>query len=509
VEPRLGLSYLTMSLILYSDIMNRCVLTLHFALRHIFQHFIGYSGCIATGCLFVLWLFSFECIAQTRQIDSLKVLEYRAIGIEKKKLQIEIARAFGPISLVETYEWADKSLAELPYDTFLTIKANRIKGQALNFQQRTREALIPLSIARDLGKDRKVCREALVVANNWASANVLLGNWRDALYEYYRLQKLLQLYPDVEVESSMFNNMGLLYFKMNNPTLALHYLLKGHHSNVLNGEHHQEIGHMTNIALCYAHIGNFPESIAYLERIRSNGRPTWESEAIPIAFTEAVLYDKIGLIAEAEATYKKTIRLCDHFGDNRMKADALLEIAKLHLGLKKYDVAIRELNECREICLRLGWKQTLLDAYYVYLTFFRSSNDWPSYSQIASKYTELYDELYESRIGIDLAFQEAKWLEVKHRNAIDIQKALIEKEAQSLNLQAQISQLAMLLIAASTIAVILCLYSIRQVRSKRERLQIVADERYHRLKRERGVSDKLFTNFVTSSNVTVNKSLWL
>ncbi|HEY3406250.1 MAG TPA: tetratricopeptide repeat protein, partial [Ohtaekwangia sp.] len=205
-----------------------------------------------------------SAFAQNAKIDSLKALLPKTQGGARADLCLELAIELYGIDNHTCLAFAKESMNIATHvgDSLRMVKSGKVVGVVLRRLEKY-DSAITIGLYLEKIAHRNFFNSEIHgdVLNGLGLGYVFLSRYDQALS---CLQKAHSAYVKNDVQDGVYtalNNIGLIYYKLRNPELALTYYKKS--LNVWNSYNHStstNINLLTNISLCYTSIDSLKEA---------------------------------------------------------------------------------------------------------------------------------------------------------------------------------------------------------------------------------------------------------
>lgn len=173
-------------------------------------------------------------------------------------------------------------------DSSWMVKIKRVKGQVLFLLERNLESEEILINALKVAVRHNLSTERLYIEHTLGKVKLFNGEYDDALKFYFNVLELAKVIGGTDDRAVAFNSIGLVYYKLKDYRKGLIYFEKAFDA-------HQSFGQvppfiLTNLGLCYAHLGNLSSARRYVERAELVcGDSCLDKNKISIEYTSGVV----------------------------------------------------------------------------------------------------------------------------------------------------------------------------------------------------------------------------
>lgn len=392
----------------------------------------------------------------TKKIDSLNMVLSTQSGADRFPALYEMmfeyvhrdnARA---LALIKEAHWA----ALLSGDTIAIVKSMRVYGQILRLLERIDTAAHLLSQALVLAKTHGFTREQFYIESWLAAIEVTTGQYDAALKRYFSLLPHAEEYYGAREYANTLHSIGITYYKLKDYSTARVYYEKSLESIRVSA---QQIPPMyySNLALSYAHLGNFERARWFAEtslrecRLQSD-EPSMMNVMMNSHYALGVIKLGQGMRDQAEKHFNTSYDLAVNLNDSRFQLDNICLLADIYL--QQHDV--RKAEDLlltgdsiirRGICFNLEKIKVYSRLSDVYLTM----RDFRRKSEYQGKYISLKDSVYNEELTTRLMRAEAELLGRENEAKLSAQAEVIALKEQIIERKETITWLTIALWIAS------------------------------------------------------------
>lgn len=217
--------------------------------------------------------------------------------------------------------------------------------------------------AEVLAEKNQLEDQLFITKQSVGSAYESLSNFGEALLYFTEAYKIAVKNPKSQKDVAIIlNNVGVLYHKEENYKEALSYYKRAyeiaHKENFKNNEAHYAI----NLAAVSNEIGNYKESINYLEKVKNEPKTQEMEEAWKICYAESLILK--GQINEAKKIVDKLFVEIKDRKNYRNNIDVSILLAKIYNKQNQLDLGIKSANKglkYNETMGMLHWNIPLYD----------------------------------------------------------------------------------------------------------------------------------------------------
>ena len=381
--------------------------------------------------LFIVWgtLFLVNGVFSQNQkvVDSLQWLLKNRIGAERFPPLYELTFEYidndneAALKIIQEAE----EVALLSGDSLSIVKSKRVKGQILYFQERTYEAALTFNAALPVAIRNDFKREQLYIETFLGMVNLFTGRYDMALkFCFKNLDMAIQL-RDKELIGSAYHSIGIAYYKLTDYQQALDYYIKSYQLHQFFQE--TTFYTLTNIGLCYAHLGDFPTARFYVERsLKDCGQNCPKKYQINIDYAFGLIDQREGLLISAENHFLKSYSFSKMVNDSRFALDNIYLLSEIYIQKKEFNKAEFYLKEAEKIIKRhIPFNLEMIKIYSRSSELYVRINNFQKASFYQAKYIELKDSIYNEQLTTSLMKIEAEYLERNNVAKIATQNEVI------------------------------------------------------------------------------------
>jgi tetratricopeptide (TPR) repeat protein len=363
-----------------------------------------------------------------RAVDSLENLLKTKEGKDRWEPLYELAFEYVEKDYQRALDILDEAyeVSLLTGDSLKIVRSLRVKGQMLGRLDKSIEQMQCYARALPVAKRNQFIKEIYYMLNGIGNLHLVTGEFDKALDHHLQAFQLVRDRADTSEMAQSLNNLGLLFYKMNNPSKALEYYQESVQLRTLiRFPKKQMVFAFLNIAICNCEIGRIKEAEQAIQTAKE-GCDTLSLARFQfsITFNEGCIAFAKGNYVDAKRAYMKSYQLSKAINDRRFQVDNLLAVSKI--ALKQNDQNSRKEALDSALTLLDDHKPLLRESLAVYNLLFEYYLDVKNYAQ-ATKYQNLYIELNDKVSNLNFA---TRMMEVESRylNKQHAAELLAEKE---------------------------------------------------------------------------------
>lgn len=382
---------------------------------------VGFKFVIGLGLYFMM----ISAMSQDlRHFDSLKSVLKKTHGIDRFDVLYDMIR--------KSYEWNIDTAMAIAFearkcaiehgDSVRLMTANRILGQLHNRLFKTKDAEVFLLAALPASIKYHDRDAQFKILTSLGISNLFRSNYGESLDYFFKARDVLHDSVDQESFASVNLNLGLLYYKLEQPQKAIHhYRIALRHFR----DSSETANALVNIALAFNTIHPDQKAERYLDSasaICGQGKCVKRIE-LSLQFAKGYCKYFQSRFYEAEKELTNALALAEVSKDVRFKAECLLNLAKVEMKLNKYSSAYLRLKMVEDICLSSGIYEVLDDVYRTFADFYFKKKDFEAAIRYSKLFTNLNDSLQNQEVRNKLLA-----LEVEHAQKESNEKILAQEK---------------------------------------------------------------------------------
>ncbi|MEO5644259.1 MAG: tetratricopeptide repeat protein [Bacteroidia bacterium] len=238
----------------------------------------------------------------------------------------------------------------------------------------------------------------------------------------------------------------------------------------------------TNIAETYMKLAQYDSALIYITYSIKLKETLKDKASLAYSFDilgENYFHQKD--YAQAQNYYLQSMKLQQEVEDPNGKATTLNKLGALYFEWGKYDLALKNLEEAREIELQIGAKQLLLNNYRITRNALKENKDFLNALYFSDKYIELNEDMLNEQKNNMITNLQLKYDTEKKEQEI---KLLTEKDKSHAAIVSQQYTLITSLIAGAFLLIIILLISLKAYRTSEKsnkQKQVMMKELHHRV----------------------------
>gem|GEM_PF-2721413 len=332
-------------------------------------------------------------------------------------------------SLGLVYAEQASTLAEALNDSLKIMRIGRIHGQLLNRMSRYKEGIAVLKgILPSLRKANNI-KELTKVYTSLASAYLFLSDYTRSLHSSFEALQLAEQQHDAVMVSAIYNNIGMVYYKLYNSVKAREYYQRCLDMKMSGGDSSLADRLYINIGLTYIQSKEYKEA----EELVRKGLGICGDHCITAITIEG--YYALGAAlagqtryAEAEQYIRESLRMAEQSGNTRMVVDNLEILSKVYIGSGNLQEALATLTQGAAMCGKNHYDGSLLQVYERFIALYGQTADHKNMARYQALYIGLQKKNFDNRLSSDIAGFEGELEEHRYLQTIENQQKMIRAQ---------------------------------------------------------------------------------
>ena len=195
---------------------------------------------------------------------------------------------------------------------------------------------------------------------SFGTANLLVGNFFEAINAYEKAIPLYQALKDSVKTSKCLNNIGVAYYETGNHSEAVGYYIESLKIKEALGDSVAIASTKGNIGVVFHELKDYENAIAYFEEAEKIYREIGKEEKLGNLYNNlGLVYKDFGELEKAKKFYQKAIELATASEDNYVLTSALGNMGNIYLKEELTDSAFHVMMQAAEIEEQEGWQGQL------------------------------------------------------------------------------------------------------------------------------------------------------
>ena len=242
------------------------------------------------------------------------------------------------------------------------------------------------------------------------------GEYSSALRSYYKIIPLISLDSIRQMHPEIFNNMGMLYYKINDSRTAIRYYKE---ANAITAN----ATSFLNIALAYTEIDSVEQVWVNVKQAETLMRRTGSipKDSIMLHFVYGRLFDLTNPEA-AEMQFLQSLSISRREKDLSMEVENLLNLARISAKRQEWPKSEAFLLEAERISERENYNAMMLNVINEFMVIYSALSDKKRLAAYQKRFIENREKLYNAKLALDIARVEGEFLEKEQQKKINVQR---------------------------------------------------------------------------------------
>ncbi len=233
-----------------------------------------------------------------------------------------------------------------------------------------------------------------------------------------------------------YNNIGLIYYALGNYEKTLEYLLKGKKIHETLGNKGGIAISLSNIATVYRNQGKYPEALEYYRKSLQLNEELGSKHGIAITLLcLGKVHEKMANYPQALGYFNRSLKISRESNQQDIISDVCLQIGKIRRKLGQYHEAVQWVNQGLGIASKINVKESIRDAHQELAEIYKALMDYPGALRSLKKYKEINDQIFNETSSQKIAELQTRYEMEKNKKEIDLLKK--DKTIQELALKRQ------------------------------------------------------------------------
>jgi tetratricopeptide (TPR) repeat protein len=375
---------------------------------------------IAIGRIFFILILIFgsriRTAGQTLEIDSLTLKLNVVGGEEKLKILRRLLSIYQYSDISQSIAYVDEAidLVNRKHDSVGLARLIRMKAQFLC--KRGHFHVVKPMLAPWLTYCKDKPRELVHMLTLVGITEVMQGNYANALAYFERALSVPPTTGGVLIES-LFNNIGLVYYKLRDNHKASYFFSKAISNIVFNPDTFEDSFHYSNLGLVYGEMGYFETAESLIKTSFTLCGKEDANAIIAAKYALGQVKLRQGKLIDSENILTQTLAMAESESDSRFVAECLVLLATIRLERDDVQAALSMLKKCERIAVQYQYKEILFACYKAMVSLFENTNDLALLSKYQAAVMQLSSTL-NSRAVLEKVYVFEMELRKKHNSEI-------------------------------------------------------------------------------------------
>jgi tetratricopeptide (TPR) repeat protein len=427
-------------------------------------------------------LISSTTLAQDiEKLDSLKSVAHSARGINKWEPLYEIGFQYIDYDQFSSaLPFIEESLSVgLAYgDTLKIAKSTRVKAYILGQLGHVNRQIELLEWVLNVMDRNKLVTEYLIACNTLGNAYIFKGRFDLALKYHLKCLDLKRFLKLNDQLSSTEQNVGMVYYKLNNYDRAIDYFLQALEREKSVGQKNFSISTaiLLNLSLCYAYKKEFSVAKKYInDALNICDVDCFSRNQIEFSFNEGLIYYSIGDLRKAEVLFKKSYDYSLRQGNVRFLVDNASYLSSIYIKKMEFDIAEAYLVTAESHIDEKIYNSEKLRLYSRFIELYSARGDLQNEVTYRNKYIQLDEANYDFSFTTNLVDVQNEHIDNNYDRIHSNQKRLLVIKE---NVYAK-EKIVTFFIAMIFVLVIICLWVIYRNNKRVKSFNLLLLNRVH------------------------------
>jgi tetratricopeptide (TPR) repeat protein len=340
--------------------------------------------------------FNVFAIAAQPQIDSLKFSLERTQGTMKLDLFRELIKCTIDSNTERALEYSREAVkyALQVDDTFRMLRTFRIHGMILERVGLYDSAIILLGPLLPIAKRNEQHDEEFRILNIIGCANISLGKSDAALECFLKCTASFANHSEI---ADVYNNIGLVFYKLRDFKVALTYFKKSIANNM---DGRPPLPQLSNIALASIALNEYDSAGIFFKQIWKDIDQAEPADLCAIFFGKGVLMFNLNELDSSRFFLEEAFCICSQIADQRMKAESARGLAAVYMKKGAMQRANELLNQSQAIAIENGIDELLINIYKDRIAFYQETRNYKQLVDYNGRYISLTAKL-RAKIVLD------------------------------------------------------------------------------------------------------------
>jgi tetratricopeptide (TPR) repeat protein len=408
----------------------------------------------------------------SHRVDSLKEALGESTGQDKYNILDQLAYEYVTVvdSIALLFATEAFRMSWQFGDSARIVKSGRLKAMAFDGLEKCDSSIVIARMILPIARRNNYIGEIKRLLNLLGVAYVLKAEYDKALAYHFESVELRKKHEDNVSVSVALNNIGVVYFKIENYVQALDYFEKALTLEDLNGDtspnlsHNQYVLRLTNISLCHSYLNNLAKAQEYLGKARKQCIADCSGQRLmALHFASGVFHLTDGNMVKASAMFLESLSVARKILDRRFELDNLAYLAELSMRSNKLVEAEKYLLQAEPLFESgITFKAELTQVYEQLSKVYITSGNHQKAALYQSRFIELKEKVYNEQVTINLMNVHAEYLERENKSKIEAQAKVLELSNEAISRQRALNIVVAGVAILSIAFVIVLIQNVRQ-----------------------------------------------
>lgn len=317
--------------------------------------------------------------------------------------------------------------AKFLHDSLRIVKSGRLKALAFRRLNRADSAINLASELLPIAVRNHFNEEAVQILNGLANAYSIKGFYDKALINYRKSLDLMQFPKDDSERSIALNNIGIIYYKLEDYDKALAYFLQ----SLKLKQETKSVTDMeillVNISLCYMYKKEFVKAQLYVDKVTGwCGDNCSENVMMQKDHSSALILLGKGDPEKSEQKLINSYALAKKLNNEQFILDNINCLFQIFIASRRIDSALALVDEATAIIdSKTTYNPGLIQLYFNLFTLYSKTVNFKKVAYYQQCYIKLKNSIYNEDLTRNLMKVEAEYLERENRTKIEAQHRIL------------------------------------------------------------------------------------
>ncbi len=389
-------------------------------------------------------------------------------------------------------------------DSVGIVRAGRIVGRGYKLFNHVDSAVDVLSYISPIAQRNDLTFEYGQLQNSLGMAYIFKASYAEALKCLFESLSAMQKLDNKQWISTALFNIGLVYYKIQDPEKALEYYNRSYELKKSIDYSVSMDMLLINIGLCYTQTKNYDKTREYVARALAFCKQGCTDELK----TEAQY--ALGLVCfleqkmdKAEGHFLKSYSLAKGIDDGRLQFDNVIMLSKIYQRHGRLQETENILKEAKALLSKTSYSLEAIKLYKQFFSLYEQKGDIKNMTFYQRKYIQLKDSVYNEDFTNSLMRVQAEYLERENRTRIAAQQQMLELKNKVIVRQRWLTILA----GIGAVLLIAIVYVLYKSNLQRKAANQLLDRRVEERTRELGASYAHLQKTLEENDLSFKKML--
>lgn len=345
-------------------------------------------------------------------------------------INIELCYAYGDIGDESKNLYHAKlafSIAEELNDSLGIIKAGRIVGRGYKIFNKLDSAITILRYILPIAKGSHFTLEYGQLLNTLGTTYIFEASYAEALRCNFEALSVMEKLDNKQWISIVLINIGLAYYKIENPGKALEYFKRTYQ---LKQAIHYDVDLdmlLIGMGLCYNDLGRYREAENHVKlALAACNSDCSDYIKLQAEFAFGTIAFKQGKMAMAEAHFLRSYSLAKETDDKRLQFDNIEKLSQIYQKANQLHKVERYLIEAEKLVPETSYEGETINLYRQFFLLYEKTGNLKKMALYQEKYIQLKDSVYSEDYTNSLMRVQAEYLERENKTKVAAQQQMLD-----------------------------------------------------------------------------------